>query len=223
MERTSERGRKGLTLAAVLVAVVGVAALTGTLMGCAPNVVSAKDRAAAVAEAADENALENQLVDWTMDSDCSICHTTEAASATNTACVQAVAHEAEDIECIQCHDQQTVLADAHAQVTYGSEAASKATVQSVSEATCISCHGDLAAMAEVTKDSTVLTDDKGTTVNPHQRPAGPKHDANPVTCTDCHNNHSQELSKEAMKYCAQCHHRGTFECGTCHELRDRKA
>jgi len=24
-----------------------------------------------------------------------------------------------------------------------------------------------------------------------------------------------------MKYCAQGHHRGTFECGTCHELRER--
>ena len=44
---------------------------------------------------------------------------------------------------------------------------------------------------------------------------------NPATCTDCHNNHSKDLPKDAMKYCAQCHHRGTFECGTCHELRER--
>ena len=51
--------------------------------------------------------------------------------------------------------------------------------------------------------------------------AGEKHDENPTTCTDCHNNHSKDLPKDAMKYCAQCHHRGTFECGTCHELRER--
>ena len=54
-------------------------------------------------------------------------------------------------------------------------------------------------------------------MNPHERPAGEKHDENPTTCTDCHNNHSKDLPKDAMKYCAQCHHRGTFECGTCHE------
>ena len=68
---------------------------------------------------------------------------------------------------------------------------------------------------------TALTDDKGTTVNPHERPAGEKHDEeNPATC-DCHNNHSKDLEKDAQKYCAQCHHRGVYECGTCHELRER--
>ena len=69
----------------------------------------------------------------------------------------------------------------------------------------------------------LLTDDNGTTVNPHERPAGEKHDENPATCTDCHNNHSKDLGKDAKKYCAQCHHRGVYECGTCHELRERSA
>lgn len=78
----------------------------------------------------------------------------------------------------------------------------------------------MSEVAALTADSTALTDDKGTTVNPHERPAGEKHDENPTTCTDCHNNHSKDLPKDAMKYCAQCHHRGTFECGTCHELRE---
>ena len=63
-------------------------------------------------------------------------------------------------------------------------------------------------MAALTADSTALTDDKGTVVNPHERPAGEKHDENPATCTDCHNNHSKDLPKDAMKYCAQCHHPG---------------
>ena len=70
-------------------------------------------------------------------------------------------------------------------------------------------------------DSTALTDDKGTTVNPHDVPSNEKHEENPATCTDCHNNHSKDLPKDSMRYCAQCHHRGTFECGTCHELRER--
>lgn len=38
------------------------------------------------------------------------------------------------------------------------------------------------------------TDDKGTTVNPHERPAGEKHEENPATCTD-YNNHSRALPK----------------------------
>ena len=106
-------------------------------------------------------------------------------------------------------------------IAMGDKPATKATVVTVDEATCIACHGELSDVAALTADSTALTDDKGTVVNPHERPAGEKHEANPATCTDCHNNHSNDLPKDAMKYCAQCHHRGTFECGTCHELRER--
>ena len=109
----------------------------------------------------------------------------------------------------------------HDGIAMGDKPATKATVVTVDEATCIACHGEMSEVAALTADSTALTDDKGTTVNPHERPAGEKHDENPTTCTDCHNNHSKDLPKDAMKYCAQCHHRGTFECGTCHELRER--
>ncbi len=103
----------------------------------------------------------------------------------------------------------------------GDKAATKATVVTVDPETCISCHGTMEEMAAQTADSTALTDDKGTTVNPHERPPtrsttqpGDVHRAG-------HNNHSKDQAKDAMKYCAQCHHRGTFECGTCHELRER--
>ena len=106
---------------------------------------------------------------------------------------------------------------------FGDKPAAKATVVTVDPATCESCHGTLGDMAAKTAGSTVLTDDNGTTVNPHERPAGEKHDENPATCTDCHNNHSKDLGKDAKKYCAQCHHRGVYECGTCHELRERSA
>ena len=113
------------------------------------------------------------------------------------------------------------LSAAHADVKFGDKPASKPTMVTVDPATCESCHGTLEDMAAKTADSTALTDDKGTTVNPHERPAGEKHEENPATCTDCHNNHSKDLPKDSMRYCAQCHHRGTFECGTCHELRER--
>ena len=165
--------------------------------------------------------MDGQPVNWTMESDCVTCHTAEAASATDSACPQGVAHETEGVTCVTCHTDEAVLAEVHDGIAMGDKPATKATVVTVDEATCIACHGDLSEVAALTADSTALTDDKGTVVNPHERPAGEKHEANPATCTDCHNNHSKDLPKDAMKYCAQCHHRGTFECGTCHELRER--
>lgn len=227
MESEAKRPRR-LAFAAIIAAVLAVAALTGMLMGCAPsapasdsNGSGSNSAAPAEQEASGDDAMAGQPVNWTMESDCVTCHTAEAASATDSACPQGVAHEAEGVTCVTCHTDEAVLAEVHDGIAMGDKPATKATVVTVDEATCIACHGDLSEVAALTADSTALTDDKGTVVNPHERPAGEKHEANPATCTDCHNNHSKDLPKDAMKYCAQCHHRGTFECGTCHELRER--
>ena len=222
MEREAVTVNRRRTLMAVLGAVVALTALMACLMGCAPQAKPAASDSGDAATEESADPMAGQPVNWTMESDCATCHTVEAASATDAACPQDVAHEAEDITCVQCHTQEDVLTTEHADVKFGDKPASKATVDTVDPATCISCHGDLAEVAALTADSTALTDDKGTTVNPHERPAGAKHEENPATCTDCHNNHSKDLPKDAMKYCAQCHHRGVFECGTCHELRDRE-
>ncbi|WP_296010065.1 cytochrome c3 family protein [uncultured Adlercreutzia sp.] len=223
-ERTTSPDRRWF-LAALLGAILAVACAAGLLVGCAPKAdggnAGADAPAAQATDEAEDNPLAGQPVNWTMESDCATCHTTEAASATDAACPQDVAHEAEGLTCVQCHTDEAVLSTAHAEVTYDDKPASKATVATVDPATCIACHGDMDEVAKLTADSTALTDDKGTTVNPHERPAGERHDEVPATCTDCHNNHSKDLPKDAMKYCAQCHHRGTFECGTCHELRER--
>lgn len=197
MECEVKRGHRRLVFAAVCLAMLAVAALTATLLGCSPSQPTADTGLGAAAEqnvgeASSDDAAAGQPVNWTMESDCVTCHTDEA-----------------------------VLSQAHDGVAMGDKPATKPSVVTVDEATCIACHGELSEMAALTADSTALTDDKGTTVNPHERPAGEKHDENPTTCTDCHNNHSKDLPKDAMKYCAQCHHRGTFECGTCHELRER--
>ena len=221
MESEVKRPRR-LALAATLGAVLAVAALTGSLMGCAPSQPApAADGAATEQEAAGDEAMAGQPVNWTMESDCGTCHTSEAESATDTACPQGVAHEAAGVTCVTCHTDEAVLSEEHAEVTFDDKPATKATVITVDEATCIACHGELSELATKTADSAALTDDKGTTVNPHERPAGAKHEENPATCTDCHNNHSKDLPKDAMKYCAQCHHRGIFQCGTCHEIRER--
>ena len=203
---------------AVLGAVLVLTAALWSLVGCAPKEAPAPSEQD---EAAAASPLDGQPANWSMDSDCAICHKTEAASELDDACPQGVAHKAEGVTCVECHTEADTLATAHADVKLGDEPASKVTVETVDPATCESCHGTLEEVAALTTGSTALTDDNGTTVNPHARPSSEKHDANPLTCTDCHNNHSTDLAKDAQKYCAQCHHRGVYECGTCHELRER--
>lgn len=208
----------------IVAIVCSLAALMWVLAGCAPQTASESQTSEQQnGESTNDgaSALDGQPANWTMESDCAICHTAEAESASDAACTQGVAHEAEGITCTQCHTDEETLSTTHADVKFGDKTATKPSVITVDPQTCISCHGDLATVATLTADSTALTDDRGTTVNPHERPAGEKHDENPATCTDCHNNHSTSLEKDAQKYCAQCHHRGVYECGTCHELRDR--
>ncbi|WP_035578805.1 multiheme c-type cytochrome, partial [Eggerthella sp. 1_3_56FAA] len=156
-----------LVVLAVLGVVLALTAAMWTLAGCAPK---AEPSAPAASEQKDGNggssAMDGQPVNWTMDSDCSMCHTVEAASATDASCPQASAHEAEGVTCVQCHTDEAALSTEHADVKFGDKAATKATVVTVDPETCISCHGTMEEMAAKTADSTALTDDKGTTVNP---------------------------------------------------------
>ena len=108
-----------LAFAAIIAAVLAVAALTGTLMGCAPSAPasdaggSGTAAAPAEQEAGGDDAMAGQPVNWTMESDCVTCHTAEAASATDSACPQGVAHEAEGVTCVTCHTDEAVLAEVH--------------------------------------------------------------------------------------------------------------
>ncbi len=164
-----------LVVLAVLGVVLALTAAMWTLAGCAPK---AEPSAPAASEQKDGNggssAMDGQPVNWTMDSDCSMCHTVEAASATDASCPQASAHEAEGVTCVQCHTDEAALSTEHADVKFGDKAATKATVVTVDPETCISCHGTMEEMAAKTADSTALTDDKGTTVNPHDVPSNEK-------------------------------------------------
>ena len=97
-----------LVVLAVLGVVLALTAAMWTLAGCAPK---AEPSAPAASEQKDGNggssAMDGQPVNWTMDSDCSMCHTVEAASAANASCPQASAHEAEGVTCAQCHHRGT--------------------------------------------------------------------------------------------------------------------
>lgn len=72
------------------------------------------------------------------------------------------------------------------------------------------------ALISATAACTVLTDENGTTVNPHDLPAVEDHAS--ITCVTCHKGHSSDTIEEsAVKACALCHHENVFECYTCHE------
>ena len=72
------------------------------------------------------------------------------------------------------------------------------------------------ALIAATATSTVLTDEHGTTVNPHDLPAVEDHAS--ITCVSCHKGHTSDTIEEsAMKACILCHHENIFECYTCHE------
>lgn len=220
MTTTTKQTDKRLVTLVVLGVVCALAFALAFAVGCAPAEQKSDSTQKTEKEESGGNALDDQPVNWTMESDCASCHTTEAESEDDPQCVQAVAHKGQ-ATCIQCHTDEPVLSTAHEGITFGDKPASKPTVETVPEQTCVDCHGTLAEMAVITAGSTALTDSNGTTVNPHERPAGQTHEENPATCTDCHNNHSKNLEKDAMKYCATCHHRGVFTCGNCHEVRTR--
>jgi hypothetical protein len=207
----------------MLIVIIALAVMLGVLMlaglGCAPR---ATDPAGAGTDAAgtgavDEPAADATPISWSMQSDCATCHTAEASNTDAAKHPQAAAHSAS--ACVDCHTDETVLASTHKGVTLADKPATKVTQLTVDEQTCIACHGTLDEVAAKTAGSEALRDDQGAIVNPHQRPEGPTHAENPATCTSCHNNHSENLPKDAKKYCAQCHHRGIWQCGTCHEKR----
>lgn len=130
--------------------------------------------------------MSQQMLDWTADSECAICHKVEDASLQNADCPQASGHA--DLECVQCHTEEPVLETAHDGVAYNDVPAEEATVVSVDPATCQdpACHGTLEEMAVKTADLDTFKDEKGKVQNPHDYESNEQHDAHQPVCTDCH-------------------------------------
>lgn len=215
---TTTKQNKRLILLIVIGMVCALAVVLGFMVSCTPSESeNESSRTPKTGETnSDDDAAANQQVDWTMESNCSTCHTYEAELMADTEFAQAHAHENES--CIDCHTEESVLATAHEGITMRDTPAKKATVETVNAESCISCHGTMDEMAIITAGSTALTDSNGVSVNPHELQPGEKHEANQPTCTSCHTTHSKDLSKDSMKFCAQCHHRGVFTCGNCHAV-----
>lgn len=185
--------------------------LTGliALAGCAPsgNTESAQDKTGS--ETVDQTQT---LAAWSPDSDCATCHAKEASSAKEAGCL-AQAHTELGYPCADCHDDEQGLTKAHGESASGAPA-SKLKATEVDDEACLACHESRAAIAEKTTD-VALSDDRGTTVNPHELAPSPDHEA--IACVDCHASHQAlPALEEAQGTCASCHHAGVFECGTCH-------
>lgn len=211
---------KGLAAVAALAATLLLACVLGLCVGCAPKV---SDSSTGDSTSGSKDAMEDTPIEWSQDIDCITCHTEEAGTMTDTSIAQASMHSDEGMTCIDCHTEADVLTQAHEGVTYSSKVPTKATVVSVNAETCQNpdCHGTMEEMAAQTEGTVFLVDSNGNEVNPHNYEANEQHLAHQPTCTDCHKIHSAETEKDATKWCAQCHHRGVFTCGNCHEIRER--
>ena len=92
------------SLNSVLSAVVALAVVLGTAVGCAPKQAGEGEGSAKVPK---EDPMATQQVDWTMDIDCKTCHTTETETLADVQCPQASEHG--DLACNQCHTLETPL------------------------------------------------------------------------------------------------------------------
>lgn len=197
-------------------AIAGMAiALTGTLAACAPQqATEGQGLSDTSAEGEEPGAMEGDFT-FSMDADCAVCHTGEGSSMDDTACLVGTADH-ESMTCSSCHGDEAALTEAHANVAYGDKEPKRLKNTQVDATLCESCH-NADELVSKTADSTVLTDSKGTVVNPHAV-MGLNEDHSGINCLSCHEAHgSDPISETAPDACSSCHHTNVYECHTCHD------
>lgn len=195
-----------------LLAPVATLAFALSLAACAPQQTTGLSNTGDD-ESADEPAVVQ--MEWSLDSDCSMCHDGETASMADAAC-PASTHEAQGATCAMCHNDEAALTEAHVSAEADSATPSHLSSSDVSQEACLTCH-NMDDLAAVTADLDVLTDTQGTTVNPHALPDNADHAAE-ATCSSCHKMHESDgdPQRDARRLCNDCHHEGVYECYTCH-------
>lgn len=162
------------------------------------------------ASASASAAASTTQTSWGEGLDCATCHTKVADSLENDKCLIS---QHTTLECTSCHGDAT-LADVHANVSIDDRMPSSLRASVVDTTTCEGCHAP-DTLVDTTADSTILTDDNDTVVNPHDLPDVTEHAE--VTCVSCHKMHSKTgIEKSASRACQSCHHTNVYECGTCH-------
>lgn len=190
---------------------LGTAALFALTLavGCSPTT------AAPASSSEDDASLSSTGGTWSIDGDCGTCHDSEQASMGDTSCI-AAAHTS--ASCISCHsDEDGALTQVHDGATADDVSSrTKLKKTTVAAATCQTCHSQDDLIAK-TANVDVLTDDEGTTVNPHDLPDTGDHAG--IECIQCHTVHEEgdKMEVAAQKTCRTCHHQNVYKCYTCHE------
>jgi hypothetical protein len=176
--------------------------------GCAPR--------QAAEDSAQDDVSQPIVVEWSIDGDCATCHTAESTAQDATA--PALYHEdQEGVACVTCHTaDESKLAEVHEGTSATDTMPVRLKVTKMSDDACLSCH-DKTELVTLTQANTVLTDDEGRVVNPHELPDNSSHAG--LSCTNCHKQHKPkaEIAQNSMATCTSCHHEKVFACGTCHD------
>lgn len=202
-------GFRHLSLSMAEKAILGflfVACLPGILAGCSPQVAQGGE--------GDDGASLNFQIEWTSESDCSICHESEGMSFSEAACLASL-HES--ASCVDCHNEG-LLSEVHSDVWAADEAPTALQSTSVEDDQCLQCHDhdSREELAKKTSSFRGLVDTNGTVVNPHDIPGEEGH--TDIKCMSCHKIHTSdsETLSDTRALCQSCHHSNVFECYTCH-------
>lgn len=147
-------------------------------------------------------------IEWSSDLSCDTCHKSQAENHTTF-------HS--NLVCENCHSNANELEAVHSGKTNKDRQPTRLKNTVVSEASCESCHEEYDELTKKTEALVDLTDEEGTTVNPHEIKlhGGEQHQA--LTCADCHAEHKEDQpADQAKKLCLSCHHENVYKCGTCH-------
>lgn len=197
----SGRASKSATLTVLVCAGI---LLCASLGACAPSTASTND-ATGVSEA-------DGAFTWSPDASCDTCHSVEQESFGNAECTAAL-HEA--VPCVTCHVEGDAIVAVHEGATVDSKQPKRLKKTAVEETVCLSCH-NVDELKSATASSTVLTDDEGKTVNPHDLPEVADHES--ILCSTCHKMHGGDgIETESQDTCLSCHHKNVYECKTCHD------
>ena len=197
----------------MLLAVLAALALVVAFAGCKPKV----DPTPAPSGGGDD---PNPVVEWSMSTDCTVCHTKEAGTMTSAGTLAQVHAKAGDT-CVDCHTDEATLKTVHDGKTADSKKPKFLKKTEVGEATCLSsaCHDTtVEALIAKTADCAIFTDSKGTTVNPHTAiDLNDDHKAS-LECASCHAMHTDGYGDTVtfQQVCLGCHHQDVYECHTCH-------
>lgn len=150
---------------------------------------------------------------WSPEADCAACHVNEETACSDEKAL-ASRHAALELACVDCHTDEKGLVKGHKKAKEGVVKVKRLKKSEIDPEVCLTCHKQ-EDLIKATADLDVLTDTKGTTVNPHKLPDVVEHEG--VSCASCHYMHRDKSATEAAPaVCNGCHHDGVYECFSCH-------